>query len=86
MSGIERYGRKQLQFAEKLRGQQDELSAKRQAANADESEIQDLNDQVIWDTRIFEERRKSLTYVCEVPVLIEQRLFGLAKAIQAELK
>lgn len=86
MAGIERYGRKQLQFADRLRQQQEELAAKRQEANADPSEIQDLNDQLVWDTRIFEDRRKSLTYVCEVPVIIEQRLFALAKAIETEIK
>jgi hypothetical protein len=35
--------------------------------------------------RLFNDRRSSLTYVCEVPTLIEQRLFTLARAIQAEI-
>jgi hypothetical protein len=39
-----------------------------------------------WDTRIFEERRKTMNFVCEVPVLIEQRLFALARAIQQSLE
>jgi hypothetical protein len=38
------------------------------------------------DTRIFEERRKTMSFVCEVPVLIEQRLFALARAIQQSLE
>ena len=42
----------------------------------------DAHDQrLTWETRIFEERVQSLTYVCEVPTLIEQRLFALAKTI-----
>ncbi len=85
ISGIERYGKKQLQFAEKLRIAQEALAAKRADANADPTEVQDMTDQINWDTRIFEERRKSLTYVCEVPVIIEQRLYGLAKTIQSLL-
>jgi hypothetical protein len=85
MDGIERYGRKQLQFAEKLRGEQETLAAKRADPGADASEIQDLTEELTWNTRIFEDRRKSLTYVCEVPVIIEQRLFALAKAIQQQL-
>ena len=39
-----------------------------------------------WDTRIFEERRKTISYACEVPVLIEQRLFALARAIQHSME
>jgi hypothetical protein len=39
-----------------------------------------------WGTRIFEERRKTINFVCEVPVVIEQRLFALARAIQQSLE
>jgi hypothetical protein len=35
---------------------------------------------------IFEEPRKSLNFGCEVPVLIEKRLFALARAIQQSLE
>ena len=38
-----------------------------------------------WDTRIFEERRQMLTAVCESPVLLERRLFELARMIQSRL-
>jgi hypothetical protein len=34
----------------------------------------------------LEERRKTMNFVCEVPVLIEQRLFALARAIQQSLE
>jgi hypothetical protein len=43
-------------------------------------------DQLEWDTRVFEERRKTINSVCEVPVVIEQRLFALARAIQQSLE
>ena len=42
----------------------------------------ELANQLAWQTRIFEDRRKSTSYVCEVPVLIEKRLFDLGSAIQ----
>jgi len=45
-----------------------------------------LISRVEWDTRIFDERIKTIGYVCEVPVLIEQRLFALARAIQQSLE
>jgi hypothetical protein len=41
--------------------------------------------QLLWDTRIFNERRASLSYICELPRLVEQRLFALGRAIAAEM-
>ena len=44
-----------------------------------------VEEKLLWDTRIFDEREQSLTYVCESPVLLEQRLFALAREIMAQL-
>ena len=33
------------------------------------------------DLRIFDEREKSMTYLCEQPVLLEQRAFALGRTI-----
>jgi hypothetical protein len=38
-----------------------------------------------WDIRIYDDRRSSLTYLCEQPVLLEQRAFALARAIASHL-
>jgi hypothetical protein len=38
-----------------------------------------------WDVRIYDDRRSSLTYLCEQPVLLEQRAFALARAIASHL-
>ena len=45
-----------------------------------------LGGEVEWSTRIFEDRRKTIRYVCEVPTIIEQRVFTLARAIQKALE
>jgi hypothetical protein len=39
-----------------------------------------------WDVRIYDDRARSLTYLCEQPVLLEQRAFALARAIAAHLE
>jgi hypothetical protein len=52
--------------------------------NADQAQSEDLASRLAWQTRIFEDRRKSTSYVCDVPVLIEKRLFDLGSAIQAQ--
>jgi hypothetical protein len=85
MSGIERYARKQKEMAEQIRGDQARLSELGSAPEADAERVGELNNRLVWETRIFEERRQSLSFVCEVPTLIEQRLFELARAIQSEL-
>jgi hypothetical protein len=50
--------------------------------DADQAQSNELASQLSWQTRIFEDRRKSTSYVCDVPVLIEKRLFDLGSAIQ----
>jgi hypothetical protein len=53
--------------------------------NPDQAQNDELASQLLWQTRIFEDRRKSTSYVCDVPVLIEKRLFDLGNAIQNSL-
>jgi hypothetical protein len=81
ISGIARYARKQLELAARLRKEASDVDALRNQPNADASDIAARTDRLTWETRIFEERVQSLTYVCEVPTLIEQRLYALAKTI-----
>lgn len=86
MAGVERYGHRQKQLAAQLRKQADAIAEERRSANADPGKIDDMNDRLVWDTRIFDERQKSLSYVCEVPVLIDQRLFALGRVIAGHLE
>jgi len=87
MHGIERYARGQQRLADRIRDEADELSKVRSSITAPETpESRKLDEQLHWDTRIFDERAKSLTYVCETPVLLEQRAFDIGQQIQARLK
>ena len=84
VAGIERYARKQKALADRIRQEEAALRAKPGAA-ADRT-AQDLETQLRWDTRIYEERLQALTYVCESPVILEQRAFALAREIQNHLE
>lgn len=86
MSGIGRYARNQLELAARLRKEASEVDAMRGKPDANVNEIAARTDRLTWETRIFEERVQSLTYVCEVPTLIEQRLYALAKTVNEVLK
>ncbi len=81
MNGIERAYRSQKDLAEKIRLDVEKLRGL-QDANSDSPQLKELAGQVQWETRIFDDRRNTLKYDCEVPVEIDQRFFALARAIQ----
>jgi hypothetical protein len=86
MDGIERFARQQTAFAEKIRLAIAELRALQDAPARDQGKLDELANRIEWDTRIFEERRKTISYACEVPVIIERRVFALARAIQQSMQ
>jgi hypothetical protein len=85
MSGIERFSRKQKAAAEEIRDKTQKMRELQDQPNADPAQSDALASQLLWQTRIFEDRRKSTSYVCDVPVLLEKRLFDLGSAIQSAL-
>lgn len=85
MTGIERFSRKQKAAADDIREEARKLRQMQDQPNADSAQTEDLASRLAWQTRIFEDRRKSTSYVCDVPVLIEKRLFDLGNAIQGAL-
>jgi hypothetical protein len=82
MNGLERVTRKQRDAAEKIRADTLALHALQDASPPDPAKIEQLANQLIWQTRIFEDRRRVIRFVCEVPVAIDQRLFALGRIIQ----
>ena len=89
MSGIERFQRRQKARAAEIERQGAALRQLRErAANDDQAraELAAAQEQYNWDVRVFTERQQSLPLACEVPVLIEQRLFELGREIRARMK
>ena len=85
ISDIERVTRKQRDLADKIRSDVTELHELQDRPEQDQTKIDALASQVEWTTRIFEDRRKTIRYVCEAPTAIEQRLFALGRAIRKTL-
>ena len=83
--GIERVDQKQKDLADKIRSNVATLRELQDKPDQDQSKINALASEVEWSTRIFEERRKTIRYVCEVPTAIEQRTFSLARTIRQTL-
>lgn len=86
MNGIERFSKRQQALRDRIRTELTELRAHQDAAQQDTTAVDKLGNELSWDTRIFDERRHTISYVCDVPSTIEQRLFALARAIQQNLK
>jgi hypothetical protein len=82
MNGIERFSRKQKAMAEQIRGETQQIRELQDKPDTDQAQSDELANRLSWQTRIFEDRRKSTSYVCDVPVRIEKRLFDLGSAIQ----
>ncbi|KUM27154.1 hypothetical protein AU467_01770 [Mesorhizobium loti] len=85
ISGISRYAHRQLEMAAELRKEASDVDALRAKPDADQDEVERRTDQLNFATRIFNERAQSLTYVCDVPTIIEQRLYQLSKTVSEML-
>ena len=86
LSGLERITRKQRAAAEKIQADAVAMQALQSASTSDQTKIEELGNQLVWETRIFEERQRVVKFVCEVPTAIDQRLFALSRVIQQEME
>jgi hypothetical protein len=86
MNGLERVTRKQREEADRIRSDTLALQALQSAPSPDQAKIDELGNQLTWETRIFEDRRRVVKFVCEVPTAIDQRLFALGRAIQQDME
>jgi hypothetical protein len=90
VEGVTRFARKQQALSARIDAAQSEIVAASGAVAADDYDefdrIEEMQDALAWDVRIYEERQRSLTYVCESPVLLEQRAFAIARIVMAAME
>jgi len=89
IGGIERFQQRQRGRAHEIERQGAEIHHLKERAAQDEgarSELKLAEDKYNWDVRVFSERQQSLPLACEVPVLIEQRLFALGREIRSHMR
>ncbi|MBP1848802.1 hypothetical protein [Rhizobium halophytocola] len=80
--GIVRYAQNQTAMAERIKVNQDKMEAMTAAKSKDFDGMDKLEQQIDWDERIYHDRSKALTYVCETPVILEKRAYAIAKLLQ----
>jgi hypothetical protein len=86
MDGIERFAQRRQQIADRIKTEARQMRELQDTPNRDESKVDELTNRLDWDTRVFEDQRKTIGYVCEVPTIIERRLGALARAIQQSIE
>ncbi|MFN3279280.1 MAG: hypothetical protein ACK41Y_12900 [Paracoccus hibiscisoli] len=85
IGGIARYGQSQLDLSLRIEERRARMAALEAADPPDFDAIDAEEKALDWEQRIFTERQQSLTYVCETPVILEQRVFALGRAIAGHL-
>jgi hypothetical protein len=85
IEGLDRFGDRQKSLAASLRQEGEALRAAQVIVPPDDARVADLTKQILWDTQVFESRRTSLRFACDVPSIIEQRLYGISQTIQQQM-
>jgi hypothetical protein len=85
ITGLDRFGARQKELAAEIRADNEKLRALQTNPASDPRTVQQMTQQVTWEVEVFQDRRQALSYTCDVPGKIEQRLFALARQIQHEL-
>lgn len=85
IAAIKRYTRAQRGMVDALSAEVAELERLNQDPGGNATRIADLSAAIEIERRIFADRRRALRPLCEQPVLLEERLGALARAIMAHL-
>ena len=83
VQGIKKYARGQRALADRITARNEQLIG---LAAGQALERDALLAERDWELRIYEDRRAAQGYLCEQPVLLEQRAFALARAIAGHLE
>jgi hypothetical protein len=86
IAGLDRFGARQKELAAQLRDDNEKLRVLQADSGSDAGEINQTTQRVIWEAQVFQDRRQALSYACDVPSKIEQRLFALARTVQELLQ
>lgn len=86
IDGLDRAGARQKELAAVLRDDNERLQQLQSDAKASSAQASQLQQKVTWEAEVFQDRRQSLRYACDVPRKIEQRLLALAKTVSQQLQ
>lgn len=82
MAGIADYSNGQIDRADDIEQARQQMQAEMAKEAPDFDRVDALEEQIDWNERIHTERQQSLRYICETPILLEQRLYTIAQKLQ----
>lgn len=85
MSGIARYSQSQIALSARIDADRIEMAKLSAEKAPDFDRIDKLEEEMDWNERIYLDRSRALTYVCETPVLIEKRAYAIAQILLKQL-
>lgn len=85
IGGISRYAHAQAALAGRIDAAHAEFARIEAEKEPDFDRLDALEEQIDWDERIYRDRERSLTYVCETPVLLEKRAYAVAQMLMEYL-
>lgn len=83
VQGIGRYARNQARLSREIEEMQAEMTRLEAAETPDFDRMDAIEAELDWRIRVFRDRDRALTYVCESPVLLEQRAYSIAQMMLA---
>ena len=86
MTGIIRFEQRQRDRSKELEREGTriaELKAKAETDDKAKPELASAQELFDWNVRVFQERQSNTPIACEIPVLMESRIFELAREIRA---
>ena len=87
IAGIKRYTRNQQALAKKIADESAKLGNLPHGLDVvPPPELAEAKQARDWDIRVFEDRQRSLKYLCDEPVALEQRAFALAQTLEAKIQ
>jgi hypothetical protein len=84
IAGISRYAQNQARLSDEIEALRAEMAGLEAAEAPDFDRMDEVEAEIDWRIRIFNDRNRALTYVCESPVLLEQRAYAIAQMLLAQ--
>ncbi len=86
IDGLDRFGRKQHEMADRIRKENEVVQAAADQNKSGQAQpADDSFERLQWDIRVFDDRRRTVAYVCNSPAVIEHRIGAIARAVQQAL-
>lgn len=86
IGGIGEFSLGQIALAEKIDAMRVAMDTEMAQDAPDFDKVDALEEQLDWDQVIYTDRQQSITYLCETPVLLEKRLYAVARMLQNEIR